>query len=447
MYHKINISHIFIIVIIILLATPKVLLSMNKYSLDDILVLAKKDNNHHNILYQQKIISEAENEILVSYALPKTNFDINALRTGYHKNEISFSSIPNLPDRFYGNNFSWNLNIQGPLYSFGRLGHLYQAYELQKDLINTTLENSKNRYYYKVILTFIHALQSLTQRNLMGKSKDYANKLYQFTKIEFEQGNRNRIDLLRSKSFYSKSQTNFESAVSNYEISKKKLQILLGIDENTPFELDPKLELNSKFFSMTQNEKSKGEDFSLKILKINSEITKELSIYKGLLHLPSISWFGRLTSAAQKNETLNINQSISDSATFSNITYQAGINFTWVLFDGFKTSEEFRKARATAQLSSLNYELENQSKKIAILESKNKLTTSQKIFKAQKESVEASKLFFEQVDRDFRAGTASLSDAFEAEKILAQEEQESLLTYTKIISETANLKHLLGLDY
>lgn len=410
-------------------------------TLEEALEIAKGDTPDSTIIREQKSLGIAKNDALVASVYPRLDFDIHGKHDSYTKYSSNFASIPNLDDRFSGQQYGWGLNLQAPLYTFGRFGYLLQAYRDSEQLVDEEFNNNRDTYLQKVVGLFATAVLTLKTKKLTQDSLSYAEKLLRFTEIEYKRGNLTKIDLLRSQSFKAQSEVHHHRAKQAHNTAISSLKHALGLDLNQPLEVSPDMRTDSRYFQVAT---ATDQTTAIKIAQLQSGIASNLREYRFRLYLPEISLFAGTNSAATKLDALSQDDSVGDIFKPDRFVHQVGIRLTWNLFNGFGTTSEYRKAQAEANIARLTLGSKLTQNKIQIKDTKNKLQADKDTLAALKKSAEAARLYFEHLDLDFRNGAVSLSETLEAEKELAQIEKDVVAAYVDIVNTTTALKILLG---
>lgn len=414
-------------------------------TLEDILTFAKQDTPKQKLIKENHTVQKSEARLLLSQVMPQVDFTWNALRMTQSTDTPNFKDNPNLGNRIGSQVSDWSIQARGPLYSFGRSIYLYKSFKKQLKLIEIEKIASEEQYLLMVVYAYNNALLSAGFAQEAEDSHKYLLKLLQFTEIEYQRGALSQIDKLNAESNKAKSEAQFYKAAQESKSAMSQLMFLLGKDTQNPFTLDDTMNETSSFFNIPRQSQTEGfNSTELKIAKASKEVAENLSSYYRNKFLPGVGYFLSLSSDMNKTPDLGINENYGDLINGSRIKYQMGVSLTWNIFSGYATTAEMHKYQSLQNSASIRLQEAQEEQKIKIQEAFNSLETARKIFIAQKKTRQAAELYFQELDRDFRQGAASLPNLLEAQRDLSSAKQAIFSSYVNMIKATAELKTLIG---
>ena len=126
----------------------------------------------------------------------------------------------------------WSLTLASPLYTFGRVGALYDMYSLQTDKVELEKSFNKDRALQVVIDAYVNALSKEKSKQVAKKSFESAQKTHEFTTLEWKGGAIKKVDYMKSEARLEQSHAGFISADVDADVSVTRLKIALGLPED-----------------------------------------------------------------------------------------------------------------------------------------------------------------------------------------------------------------------
>ena len=413
------------------------------YGIDEILKMAKQKTYDQQIIQKQYESTLAANRSTFGQALPKVD-----LSMGIDRQSTSLAGTmaqsPDFPDRFSSTSANWQIAINGSLYTFGRTGQLYTLHEQQTRLALLNKEASQETYLLTIIEAFNHSQLTLNLKELSKKTLAHAQKLLQFTQIEFESGSSSQIDLLKAKAYVARSSAEVSRSHINFQSAITKLRILLGLKEDQHLTLKPTGNHQALFFNVHQ-QKNAPQRKRLKIAEQQAEISQTIHNYKKLDYYPSLEIFAKVNSQSVAGNPAIPSGKLSQVAEQERWNYSIGLVLNWNLYNGGVSMYDIRQSAADAvkaktQLEKMMREDENFLRVATVT-----LKASHSLLEAAKASAKAARLTFEKMDDNFKKGAVTLTALLEAEKDLSEANKSVFDANAQIISATAQLKVASGL--
>lgn len=406
-----------------------------KYSLEQVLQTFKNNKNNTSLSIIEQAYQADDALIMIGKSSAFPNVELSLRGTRFLGNDRAKARGPR--GEPLGAAYGLNATITQPLITFGRLGSVWTIANLTGEKNELVKELSINSALFKVLQYYGDAVIKEEKSLAQKKSASILKSLWTFTQVEYNGGARNRIDFLRSKSAYEVAKASTQFFEVEARSSVRKLQNLLSIPLNKPFKLASVRNIDSnRFFKI--NSKNQDRSLELKLKTLETKLLKEQITYQRSNYFPTLSAFGNAGTSSQTK--------LSEVATEENFTYSYGLQLTWNLFSGFKTTAEYRQSKANARKAELELgELEREVQ-ISKEESYKKIEFSKQIYLASKASKEAAKLAFEKGDLDYRAGTITLTELLNLEKTLLEAEQSLAEAYVNHLLIVGRYKLLSGQD-
>ena len=342
-------------------------------------------------------------------------------------------------DRFKYGNFSWELNLSSPLYTFGRVGSLYDMYRLQDELVVVQTDLSTDLALMKILESYTDVIRLKTLARVSEKAADYSQKLLSFAQVEYDAGSMNQIEYLRLKARSGTNQARFEQQQAAFEAAMINLKVALGLRLDEPFDIDDKTNLAESFFRL-QNPEQRPSLY-LKVDELSQKFAAANNNYRASEYFPTLSVFARASGQSYEFDQAGFpKQSPSDAFDKDRREYAYGIRLDWNLFAGTGTYAEHKIAQAQAAKASIELELqrrrESSDQKQALINAK----AARKSFIAIQNATEASRLAYDQGQSEYRKGAISLSDLLEIEEELYRTEQQAMEAYGQLILAIADYR-------
>jgi outer membrane protein TolC len=193
--------------------------------------------------------------------------------------------------------------------------------------------------YYAVLL-------SKANEEIARKMLAISDTLYQSTKLKFEAGLLDKIELNRIENSYLQSKNALENAIAQKQIKQQELKMYLGISSKEEIELTESLvDMNyNDSETLTIKDASSNIDYKLKQADINNSLiqyTKEK-----LKTLPEISAFAKYGKQSYTNQ---INDFSNTQNWYNNGI--VGIKLSIPLFKGFARSNEILKSKEMSEMA------------------------------------------------------------------------------------------------
>ena len=100
--------------------------------------------------------------------------------------------------------------------------------QLTLEKLNNTVENAKQGIDFEQVATKESLVTALTNLDLQQRNLDLAQRVYNSTKLKFEQGLGSSFEVLQANTDYLTAQANYFTALYNATVAKTSYQYSLG---------------------------------------------------------------------------------------------------------------------------------------------------------------------------------------------------------------------------
>ena len=367
---------------------------------------AKADYNQSNALFLPNIN--------VSYSGISTTNPLMAFGSKLNQEILTMADFNPalLNDPAKTQNFATKFEIQQPLINadglFERKAAKFkmEAYQLQTERTKEYLELEVSKAYMQLQLAY-RAVKVLEKANATGKANLKLVDNY------FKQGMLQKTDLLNVQVRVNEIANQLQYAKSNVQNASDYLTFLLNEDSNGKIykpseELDSAIVIEEINTSLSDNRKD------VQAMSKSSEAYAKMLQSSKMAFLPRLNAFGSYEL---------YDQNFLGTAAKG---YLVGAQFSWNVFDGYKSIGKFQKAKAESQKADVE---KDQYKKQSQLE----LNKTNRQLKDAENKVNLSQLAFEQSQEAFRIrqnrftqGLEKTTDLLQSETQMIQKELEHL---------------------
>ena len=245
-------------------------------------------------------------------------------------------------------NAAINLNYtlfdgQGRAYNYKKLKENYNLSELEAQ---TVIENSLLQ-----VFSLYYEVAQLTENNsIINESLIVSNNRLKRAEYSFEYGQNTKLQVLNAEVDVNNDSIRFINAKRLLTNAKRNLNLLIGRDVNTRFQVDTNITFNSIYEFNTLLSLAKERNVEVKKAEKNIELSNlDIKINKSN-YLPSLSF----------NSSYGLNKSDND-ASFSYAEQlskglNAGLSLNWDIFDGGTTKTRVQNARISADNNKIQQE-------------------------------------------------------------------------------------------
>ncbi len=414
-------------------------------TLNDILVMAAKKNDELAIIDGNFKAGIEEIKQYRSSLFPMITSNVSGI---WNKQSAASASMPLPPtfdeDHIDGTVSSIEIKLMQPLFRFGRLWTVYELAKLQEKGLKLTKQMQREVYFFKVLQAYTQAILHINYFKVAERSVKQAKLLLSFTELEYKKGARNKIDYLRSKSFYEMGRAEERQSSMKVIASVNRLKALLGKSLNDRLQLAIEPEENSSFLKVPLNQIKKKLALQLKEMEVKLK-GKQVDYDRGAFY-PALDLFGSVSSSIAEFDVDGMpEKDHEDIFKDSNFNYSIGVSLSWTIFDGFRTPSTYRKTKTKLAIAQLELAKEQREQLITLDEAKNQQSVSEQMYQAANLSKEAVQLAYNQINTDYKGGYATLTQLIEVEKELKEAEKRVFEAYSARLMAAANLRMEAGL--
>ena len=356
-------------------------------------------------------------------------------QTGQVKYERAEISSPAIATENYNFGLSWSQNF----WDHGRWWN--QIYQAESDVMAAELnyESAKLNTIALVKARYFELLKVFEQRKVASESVDLALEQLKQSKVMFEIGTVAQIDIFTSQVNYDRNKINLINQDLIIENAKRNLNLAMGrdsytsveIDRNTPLDVDYDIsgdELTGK--ALIQNPELQRLERIIQSSELGYKIAKS-SRY------PTFSYF--INYSRNNSDIDRLYKDIS-----KNYSLNVGVNFRYMLFDGFTTKGNIQRSKNAISINEEN--LENQ-KRIIHSDIKNyyeQLMAFKEKIEINRAMIIAAEEGLRHANERYRVGSGTLIETINAQVQLTSARYNLLeLRYDALIVE-ANLHAAIG---
>lgn len=304
---------------------------------------------------------------------------------------------------------SAGLNLSYTLFDGFGGRYNYQILNLQKEQGDLVARFNIENTISNVISGFYELNKAYDKFQTASKNLEISKERLLRNQSKYEFGNISKLEVLNSKVDFNSDSTAFLQAQQNYDAATRKVNVLLGRNAETTFQLIPD---NTDFqvFSLIDLKKEtleKNAEYLIAANQLHQSETKVKETKSG--QLPTVS----LNSSYSYYEN-------KIAGTNSNTQLSGGLTVSFNIFDGKRKQTQI----ANAKIDRLNSELEYQN---TMLELEKDLVDayadyqySLKILALQEAALEAAQLNFDQTMEYYQLGQVTSTTFREAQQNLIE---------------------------
>jgi len=313
---------------------------------------------------------------------------------------------------------------------FDGLGNVY-TYQKLKSQSEQAMVNEQDAIENTLLLVAQSFLTTSLAKDNMYAAKDQLDitqEDYDRLENNYNTGNTNKLYLLNSQVNLNMDEVSYLNAEQSYEEQKRALNVLLGFDPSTEYDIVSYSAGFNPYDLNTVREEAFANNTSLQSTEMSLEQSQLDLKSSNSAFWPTISLSG---SYGYNQTETDMIVSMSDP----NAAFSAGINLGWDLFTGRKNTQ-----KQISKISVENSEIALEAEKLDLLENVQNLYSAYEnslvIFDKQIQNLEASQLNFDQVKEYYEQGQVNTT--------LFREAQLNLTTAKISISQAKNSAYMYG---
>jgi outer membrane protein len=364
------------------------------------------------------------------------------------RNSQFFSRLPTggepLPpgalDPFHAGAYLYQVEVEQPIYQFGRVGHALEAARQELSGVQTDVRVVENRVAFEVARAYYDLLLARERLRVLAAERAARERQLRQVRDRFEIGEATRLDRLQAEVALANLRPEVLTAENTIRVALTRVNETLGRAPLEPFEPveslaapagRPELPDAAGLLNVASSERPE-----LRRYRLTRRVLEEAEGVTRADVRPEIS----------ARASLGINSFQLDNLTrpsFHNWTM--GVNVRWTLFDGHRTAstiEQYRSQRRQSQLEEETFRARLASD----------LERSTGDWRQALETIDVAGLAVEQAremrrvaEEVFELGAATFLDVLDAERALRQAELSRLQASHAALLARAEIKALVGL--
>ena len=330
----------------------------------------------------------------------------------------------------------------GRKYNYRSLQEQYNISEIRvRQVIENTLLELLISYYDVARLT--ENKKNLEQSLAISKSQ------YLREKYGYQYGQKTQLDVLNTEVNVNIDSINLLNIQRELANSKRDLNVILGRDVNTDFQVDTTVNyaINLTYDNMLTSAKVNNT------LLLQAEKNVVLSDYD--LKINKSSWIPNVgVNGAYNWSDLDQDSNINNPFAFAGRTsrgFNAGLNISWNIFDGGLTKTRVRNAKIAVDNRNIEKQLVEKDLERNVANAWETYQNSLFILEAERKNVETNKINFERSSEQFKLGQILNVELRLAQvNFLNAVNSYNLAKYTAKVAELRLLQlagNLIGADY
>jgi outer membrane protein TolC len=364
------------------------------------------------------------------------------------RNSQFFSRLPTgdqpLPpgalDPFHVGTYFYQVEVEQPVFQFGRVGHALEAARQELSGVQTDVRVVENRVALEVARAYYDYLLARERLAVLGAERAARERQLQQVRDRFEIGEATRLDRLQAEVALANLRPEVLTAGNAIRVSLTRLNETLGRVPLEPFEpadpLAPPVVLPALLDTAHLVDLAAGHRPELRRYQLTRRVLEEAEGVTRAEVRPEIS----------ARASLGVNSFQFDNLTrpsFHNWT--VGVNVRWTLFDGHRTQSTIGQYRSQRRQS----QLEEEAFRARLARDLERSTGD---WRQALETIDVAGLAVDQAREAqrvagelFQLGAATFLDVLDAERALRQAELTRLQASHAALAALAEVKTLVGL--
>ncbi len=392
------------ILFLLLFATSGSLVAQEELSLQQIISSALLQN--FDIAIANNNTTAASNQATKAQAgyYPSVNLNGNA---SYSNNNTSLKFAGGLPDvqvdGAQNTNLGANIGFNYVLFNgFGRV-HTYQNLMGTQRLNEVQAKVVAENLVLDIVNRYLDIQQSKLDLTAANQNLAISEDRVQRVALANENGAKSKLDALSAEVDLNNDSLAIENLITAVEKQKAALNVLMGRDPKTSFNITTTVEVPAKI-SITETEsKALQNNSSLLLAQVSQTLAANQAAIANGGRMPTLSASGAYGySTAQNGAGIVLSQ--------SNLGFNGGLTLSMPVFNG----NQLTTAMKNADISKQNSELELAKSKLTI---RNQLYTAEldsklitRTLKAQEENVTLAELALQRAQSNYSNGQVSYND-------------------------------------
>ncbi|HEY9115092.1 MAG TPA: TolC family protein [Bacteroidales bacterium] len=329
------------------------------------------------------------------------------------------------------NNINANVQFAMPLYNPQVYGAI-QTSKIAGELTELQYQKSEEQIYFEISVLYYNAQILYHQLEFVDSNLVNTKRLFNNTTLLRDQLLATGTDVNKVQLQLEQLTTQKEFINSNYEQVINALKFAMGIEMDTPIEIDPSI--------IYQNSVEYAVASPIDVRVANTQfriLASELKTLKNS-RLPSLALYGTYGTNGY-GYTEKPNQFLD----FHPIGF-AGLQLSIPLFNGTTTQKKIKQKKIEIQNSELQVSLLSEQNDMQVLNASQKRIVAQSSVKTISQQIELAKSVYNQTVLQQKQGIANLTDVLLADNTLREAQQNYLTAVIDYLRADLELKKLTG---
>lgn len=341
---------------------------------------------------------------------------------------------------FAQNRFSYGLEAQQSIFSFGRLGQAIRTAGVQERANTSERKRSIQQLQLSVLDAYYGAVTSQARLATLEVSLKRSQETVAFLESNFKMGAGQRSNVLLALTALKSLEPERIRAERDAQAARMALNRMLGRPLDSKATLDTSVHIAMDPIAALPDSQALqdiiGQRPDVQAMELNKQSLEGQARYLRMQYLPSLGAQGKVGVLAYK---LNQLGEIDD-----NREWQVGIGLSWPLFDGFGMSAQANQIASDARSLGLGVRQARKMMQIEIESAWREYKAADTALAAARQAVQAAADAQAMLNEDFRAGKGLITSLLEAEQMFRETSLGYLAAdYARIRSQAA-LRLALG---
>ncbi|MEO6096699.1 MAG: TolC family protein [Fibrobacteria bacterium] len=338
------------------------------------------------------------------------------------------------------NRFTYGIQADQSLFSFGRLGQAIRTANIQDKADRSSRRRSTQQLQLQVLDAFYGAVTTKARLATLETALKRQKETVSFLESNFRMGAGQRSIVLLAIAALKSLEPERIRAERDAEASRMALNRVLGRALETPLDLDTSAHIAMDPITALPDSQALQDLISqrsdIQSMELQKQSLEGQARYLDMQYLPSLGAQGKVGVLAFK---LNQLGEVDDNREWS-----VGIGLNWPLFDGLGLHSQAKQIRSDARSLGLTTRQTRKLVQIEIESAFKEYQAADTALAAAEQAVSAAKEAQALLSQDFRAGKGQLTDLLSAEEQLRNTEFGVLATRYQHIRSAAAMRLALG---
>lgn len=418
-------------------------------TLTDAMKAAVKGSEEAQLLNEKESKLQAQKTEAFSGALPNVQVYANAGRGSQPTDPSAFGFLPDSASNAIGvvnpviNQYSYGVQAQQALFSFGRVNQAYRTAKVALRSQNEANRRAKQQLELQALDAFYGAVNARARVEVIKVSIKRQGETVGLLQSNFQAGSGQRSSVLLATSSLKALEPQRIRAESDADAARMSLNRLLGRPVQGELELDTTSSLEGSAPAVDTSESGLQSALDkrpdLNSMQLQQEALSGVARTYRLLYLPSIGAQGKVGILAYK-----LNEQMTDFD--KNLQWQIGVGLQWNIFDGFAQSSKARQYDSDARSLGFSAHEARAYARIEIASALHEAAAADTAYEAAMQAREAADEAREMLSGDFKSGKGQITDLLSAEEGLRNAELGLLAARHQKVRAKAALRVALGMD-